>query len=888
MITVLYVDDESTHLNVGKTFLEKTEGITVDTVSSAKKALALEKFPQYDAIVSDYEMPAMDGIEFLKQIRGSGNTVPFILFTGKGREEVAIQALHEGADFYIKKGGDPGSLYTELAHMIRIAVQQRRDKLAVPAGERGRIGCQTAGRDITEYGLAGVALRESEELFRNIYRESPIAIELFNRDGILTDVNPACCILFGFDSPDAVKGFRLFCDPNIPPGERELLRSGKAVHFETDFDFGLVRKNNLYRTKREGKIRLDIRINPLRNDAGVVSGFLVQILEITDQRRALEALKENERNYREIFNSTSESIMIDDAATGKIIDVNATTLAMYGYDSKEELLAGNIGSLSANIPPYDEAEAQAGIRKCVTEGPQVFEWLAKKKNGEQFWTEVSLRKSEIGGKGKILAVVRDITTRKMAEGALRESEEKYRLLADSARDFIYIIDKDDNVTYVNRSGLAILKKSIGEVVGKPRRDLFPGDIADRQYTGLRQVFDSGMPFHNEGTIPMPGGVTWQDTYLVPLRSEDGTINAVMGLSRDITGRKKEEEELRESRQILEAVLNTIPARVFWKDTNLTYLGCNTAFARDAGFEKTEDVIGRDDYAMGWRNQAELYRADDRQVIESGRAKLLIEEPQTTPSGGQIFLLTSKVPLRDETGTIIGVLGTYLDITERKKAEVALRHVNKKLNLLTGITRHDIKNQLLSLNAYLVLSRGTLNDVQKTREFIQIEEGITKTIEHQILFTREYENLGANAPVWQNVQECIGNAAQELDITGVDVITREMRPVEIFADSLLQKVFFNLIDNSLRHGGGAMTQIRFSYLDTGKELLIFCEDDGSGIPADEKEMVFERGYGKNTGFGLFFIREILAITGITITENGEPGTGTRFAIAVPKGEYRFAI
>ena len=133
-------------------------------------------------------------------------------------------------------------------------------------------------------------------------------------------------------------------------------------------------------------------------------------------------------------------------------------------------------------------------------------------------------------------------------------------------------------------------------------------------------------------------------------------------------RKQTEEALRSSQQIIEGIINAIPVRVFWKDKNLVYLGCNAAFARDAGFANPKDIIGKDDYQMAWRAQADLYRDDDRQVIESGCAKLFVEEPQTNPQGNSLTLLTSKIPLRDSQGEISGVLGSYLDITDRKLAE----------------------------------------------------------------------------------------------------------------------------------------------------------------------------------------------------------------------------
>jgi two-component system cell cycle sensor histidine kinase/response regulator CckA len=127
-----------------------------------------------------------------------------------------------------------------------------------------------------------------------------------------------------------------------------------------------------------------------------------------------------------------------------------------------------------------------------------------------------------------------------------------------------------------------------------------------------------------------------------------------------------------ARSLLEAIIDAVPARVFWKDRNLVYLGCNAAFARDAGFTDPKEMIGKDDYQMCWRDRAEAYRADDRSVIESGCAKLLIEEPQTTPEGNRISLLTSKVPLRGPAGEISGVLGTYMDVTEHQRSEQALR------------------------------------------------------------------------------------------------------------------------------------------------------------------------------------------------------------------------
>jgi PAS domain S-box-containing protein len=136
---------------------------------------------------------------------------------------------------------------------------------------------------------------------------------------------------------------------------------------------------------------------------------------------------------------------------------------------------------------------------------------------------------------------------------------------------------------------------------------------------------------------------------------------------DVEMLKSIQGKLEQSKQMLRMVLDTVPVRVFWKDIHLRFLGCNMPFALDAGLRDPSELLGKTDFDMGWRNQAAQYRADDMSVIESGKPKLNYEEPQTTPRGKTIWLKTSKIPLQNEQGEIIGILGTYEDITESKRS-----------------------------------------------------------------------------------------------------------------------------------------------------------------------------------------------------------------------------
>jgi PAS domain S-box-containing protein len=220
-----------------------------------------------------------------------------------------------------------------------------------------------------------------------------------------------------------------------------------------------------------------------------------------------------------------------------------------------------------------------------------------------------------------------------------------------------------------------------------------------------------------------------------------------------------------------------------------------------------------------------------------------------------------------------------DITERKRAEDALFTSNKKLNLLGSITRHDILNNLTVLLGYLSLTRMHNTD-PNLEDYVHRSYEAASQIQKHIEFTRTYQNLGEKVPAWQN----IGKIISGLPVSGLH-IREKLNGLEIYADPLLGKVFYNLYDNSLRHGKH-VTEIQVHYALIPDGLFLIWEDNGTGVPEDMKEQIFERGVGENTGMGLFLAREILGITDISISEAGEEGMGARFEMRVPKEGYHF--
>ncbi len=209
--------------------------------------------------------------------------------------------------------------------------------------------------------------------------------------------------------------------------------------------------------------------------------------------------------------------------------------------------------------------------------------------------------------------------------------------------------------------------------------------------------------------------------------------------------------------------------------------------------------------------------------------------------------------------------------------------NAKLNLLSAITRHDILNQITIARAYIDFSIED-SAVPGIRENLERARTAVEEIQKQIEFTRDYQDMGVKESIWQRPENLIRESVAELTIPAGIQVRTDLAGLEIYADPMVKKVFYNLIDNAARHGK-KITEIRFSYVRDGQDLLIVCEDDGIGIADGEKEAIFRPAYRRRHGHGLFLVAEILGITGISIRETGIPGEGARFEIRVPNGGWR---
>jgi PAS domain S-box-containing protein len=366
-----------------------------------------------------------------------------------------------------------------------------------------------------------------------------------------------------------------------------------------------------------------------------------------------------------------------------------------------------------------------------------------------------------------------------------------------------------------------------------------------------------------------GDLDWKisPTHMAEFQVLENSINTMVGSLKDSIREVKEGEILR--REIIEQ----LPVAVFMKSVkDRKYIFWNKASEQIFNLRAT-DVIGRTDLELF---SQKMVSTIDKEDIEARLNQVSISNKKITDKvRGQRIIHMIIVPIFDSTNNLQYILGIGEDVTEET--------LSMKIDLLFSITRRDILDQLSNIvnsleRAQLKSSREAMQTFfDKTLESIE-------SIRNQMAFVRSLQDIGITSPTWQSVKKVFWDAVMLYPSKTID-IRLEMDDIELYADPLLPRVFYNLLANSIQHGDHQLTKIRLYAQKTGESLLLIYEDNGKGIPFDEKEKIFEFGFGTGTGFGLFLIRELLGYTGITITETGEPGKGAKFEILVPKGKFR---
>ena len=993
----MHVDDDLCLLEVSKQILSMENNFDIDNATSVDEALKKMKNESYDAVVSDYEMPQKNGLEFLKELREQNNQIPFILLTGKGREDVAVKALNLGADSYINKNGSTETVYCELADAIKKTVERKKSRELLAKSE-------SKYHALVENSLQGISILKVAPL-RIVFANGAFGRILGYSSEELMSLSPQGIMSLVFHEDRAVFFKRM---------ENRL--QGEPA--EACFEFRAMRKDGSPIWLSALANRVDYEGQP------AVQGMFLDVNEI---KKAEEVVKKSEARYRELSNFLPE-IVFETDLTGKITFFNERAFEISGF-TREELEKGL--NMLHFVVPQEREKAKENIKKTLTgKGREAHEYTLYKKDGSTYpaivKTTAIISDNHVTG---LRGIAMDITERKLAEEKVLDSSLYSRSLLEASIDPLVTINSEGKITDVN--------KATEEATGLSRIELIGSDFSnhftdpEKARVGYTRVFTEGYVRDYPLAIRNKSGKITDVLYNASIyKNRQGKIQGVFAAARDITERKRTEEaiiesehslkrmhdELKISEERLRLLFEYAPDACYLNDLRGTFVDGNKAAEIMTGYSKSEligksfldlnllprnqilkagkllalNVIdkptGPDEFILNRKNGTQvsveirthplkiqgkklilgiarditerkkaeealqngdkrfrqlvlsspdiihlLYpnshkveflnrneflgysckeldsansifpflHPDDRELVQ-GYYQLVLKgapdgqkpvEYRLKSKAGNWEWVQSRATIlkHDEQGKPEQILATLTIITERKKNEEKLRDsihknglINEKLLVVGSLTRHDVGNKLMVVKSNLYLLKKQIGDNPKLAKYLEDINLAINQSDKMFEFSRFYEKIGVEEPSKIDVAQCFTQALTLLPNLGTFKIVNDCQGLEVMADSLLKQLFYNFVDNSLKHGE-KVTQIRAHFTAEGDGVKLFYEDDGVGIPEANKPKLFHEGFttGKSTGLGLFFIKKMVEVYGWTITEDGEPGKGARFVIRIPQ-------
>ena len=873
-IRVLHVDDTQGFAEMAAQRLERAaDDLTVVTETSPDSAID-RLDDSIDCVVSDYEMPERDGLELFHLVRDRYPDLPFILFTGQGSEAVASEAITAGVTDYLQKDSRTDQ-YTVLANRIRNAVERQRARQ-----ERAR----------------------SERRFEAVFQDPQTLVGVLDPDGTVRKANQTA--LDAVDAPqEAVIGQPFWEVSWLPDGRSAEVRewvdraaAGEYVEGEIDHT-------------RAGPAQFSYHgyIRPVRDDSGDIVSLVASGHDVTGKKERAEKLERT----RDLLSQTEQLASVGgweiDVTDGPPYEGNPTAgfYRLHGLDPDEQVPVEQTGEL---LHPDDRHRAEDALSALLTDGePFDFEARTVAPDGETRWIRsIGVPVDEDGECSKCRGAMVDITDQKRQEAELERKTDLLRhaqQIADVGGWELDISEPPYEARWTDQ---------LFEIFEIPPRDpLTPEEVLsfvhpddrDRVAAETERLIEAGEGLTQEYRI-----VTGEDNerwLRVISEQPEGRTDIIRGATLDITEQKRATRALKERERTLartnrqlQTILETTTALVFVKDSDGRYQRTNQRF-REVFPHETMDAVGKTDAELFPEQTAERFRADDREVIETGKSIEREEEVPTT-DGTRTFL-TLKNPIYDDEGTVTGICGIATDITERAEYKAHVERQKERLAEFASIVSHDLRNPL-----DVAMGRTRLAKADPSEEHLAVIERslgrMQELIDDLLTLARQGEAVTELQPVgignaveqaWRSVQT--GSATLEADTEG-----------PIVADpSRLQQLFENLIRNSIEHGTAASapeaqgsdatpvskaqtkSEPQAGATDGGVTVSVgeladgsgfYVADDGTGIPEDEREKVLQSGYSTaetGTGFGLAIVREIAEAHNWTVTVAESADEGARF-------------
>ncbi len=513
-------------------------------------------------------------------------------------------------------------------------------------------------------------------------------------------------------------------------------------------------------------------------------------------------------------------------------------------------------------------------------------------------------------------MVREIDERKKAQDELSSLLSLHSATLESTADGIFVVDLNGKVVSYNQKFLQLWQ--IPTDIAETRDDTKLLDFVLDQLSEPEKFISEVKRLYANPLAQSQDILEFKDNRVYercsqPQRIDNRVVGRVWSF-RDITERKVAEQALKQSRQMLQLVMDNVPQSIFWKDRDLKYLGCNVNFAKDAGLEKPADIIGKTDYDLTWKKEeADAYREDDKKVMDSNTPKYLIIEPQQQADGKMAWIETNKVPLHDAEDNVVGMLGSYSDITERKRAEEEkdklthdLEDANQQMKNFVYIASHDLREPLRKISAFGDMLQQSLqnklekDDAENLQFMIDGARRMNKMIEGLLVYSRV--STKSQPPEIVDLNEIVQQIQQlELSIVleekQVAVEVPQPLPSVEVDPAQIRQLMQNLIANGIKYQEkGIVPHITITSKPASDGMIrVEVKDNGIGIKPEYQQSVFAmfkrlhtRDEYEGTGIGLAVCKKIVERHGGQIGVESEFGKGCTFWFTIPTAKKPAAV
>ncbi len=807
---VLMVDDEENFLEQAKLFLNKeNKSIQVETVTSPEKAFKVLENSEYDAIIADYQMPDLDGLELLEKVKEDLNyDTPFIMLTGKGREEVAIEALNLGADRYLQKGGDPKSQYSVLAKAINQGVKHYR-----------------AEEDLVE----------SEERYRRLFESAQDGMLILDAEtGEIKDANPYIQDLLGYSKEELV-GKELWQIGTF----KDIAENKERFKELVNKDF--IRYEDMpLKTKNGKKASVEFVSNTYQ--AGGKKVVQCNIRDITERKEKEEELKQSKKKYSQLFNSIRDAILVADTDRN-IISCNPAFTDLFGYELEE------IKGKKTNYIYHDEEQFKEmgdKIREHMGDRNFFYTIDYEKKNGEVFPGETNAfyLKNEEEIKG-FIGLIRNISERKKKEKELQKRRKKYENIFHETPLGAFHYDSEGKITECNDKFVEIIGSSREQLIGlNMLKDLKNEELINE----VRSSLEEGEGYYEGKYTSLTGNKTTHvRVFFKGIKNEKNKIKSGISLVEDITERMEAENRLSLAQKFADVGIWEYDIKndfLYWNPE------CEQLFGLEEGefggkFEEFLQYVHPED--------KDIVIEKHESILEASEGVAFDFEHRIVRKDGETRWVREKAkPVKNSEGEIGKIIGMIMDITERKKME-------EKNQYLHSLLRHIIREKANIIQGYQELLKEC-ETVKEGKSFVEKTENNCKDIREitgkvDILHKAqdaEVKEISVNSIL----DEVIVRNRDQASDKGIEIELKKTKS-KVLGGSLLEDLFQELIENSIKHSN--CTKIQINTKEKNDECVVSVEDDGKGIPDQKKNKIFQIGFRQGdsarSGIGLHLVKEI---------------------------------